>query len=63
MRTRWYVTTRAVSLVMPWKLGERPAGLAGPPASCSSPLSAALLSALLLSWTYLAGKAVVQGFD
>jgi hypothetical protein len=67
MRASWYCSTLALSLLAPWRLGER----AGRSAHRAPILLyaavhvgiGASLAALLSSWTYLAGKGLILGLD
>jgi hypothetical protein len=67
VRASWYALTLAVSLLLPWRLGERARTLSGAtPAvlfAVFHVVLGALLSVLLSSWTYLAGKGLVLGPD
>ena len=67
MRSSWYCSTLILSLVAPWRIGERAGGSAR-----TTPVllfaavhvgAGAALAALLSSWTYLAGKGFILGPD
>jgi len=63
----WYALTLAVSLLLPWRLGERARALSrATPAVLFAAFHVglgAILATVLSSWTYLAGKGLVLGLD
>jgi hypothetical protein len=65
VRASWYALTLAVSLLLPWRLGERASALwRATPAVLFAVFHVglgALLATLLSSWTYLAGKGLILG--